>query len=86
MDYGRSDLVEVLERVDDLHDDGAALLLRHELVLLQVEVQVVALAVLQHRAEPAQAQPVVFETYRTSDSKRFNSFGLRKKDSRVSVE
>lgn len=53
MDDGRPDLVEVLERVDDLHDDGAALLLRHELVLLQVEVQVVALAVLQHRAEPA---------------------------------
>lgn len=53
VDDGRSDLVEVLEGVDDLHDDGAALLLRHELVLLQVEVQVVALAVLQHGAEPA---------------------------------
>lgn len=63
VDDRRSDLVEVLERVDDLHDDGAALLLRHELVLLQVEVQVVALAVLQHRAEPAQAKRVVIETY-----------------------
>lgn len=27
VDDGRSDLVEVLEGVDDLHDDGAALLL-----------------------------------------------------------
>lgn len=53
VDDGGSDLVEVLEGVDDLHYDGAALFLWHELVLLQVEVQVVALAVLQHRAEPA---------------------------------
>lgn len=53
MDDRRSDLIEVLEGVDDLHDDGAALLLRHELVLFQVEVQVVALTILQHRAEPA---------------------------------
>lgn len=63
MDDRRSDLVEVLERVDDLHDDGAALLLRHELVLFQVEVQVVALAILQYRAEPAQPKPFVIETY-----------------------
>lgn len=53
MDDGRVDLVEVLESVDDLHDDGAAFLLRHQLILLQVEVQVVAVAVLQHCAEPA---------------------------------
>lgn len=53
MDDGRADLIEVLERVDDLHDDGAALLLCHQLVLLQVEVQVIALAVLQHSAKPA---------------------------------
>lgn len=52
MDDGRSDLVEVLERVDDLHDDGASLFLRHQFVLLQVKVQVVSFAVLQHRAEP----------------------------------
>lgn len=54
MDDGWADLVEVLEGVDHLHDDGAALLLRHQLVLLQVEVQVVALAELQHCAEPGE--------------------------------
>lgn len=48
---GRFDLVEVLERRDDLHDDTPRLSLRYRLVLLQVEVQVVAVAVLQHRAE-----------------------------------
>lgn len=53
VDDGRPDLVEVLEGVDNLHDDGAALLLGHQLILLQVEVQVVAFAVLQHCAEPA---------------------------------
>lgn len=53
MDNGRSDLIEVLEGVNNLHDDGAALFLRHKLVLLQVEVQVVALTVLQNCAEPA---------------------------------
>ena len=54
MDDGRTDLVEVFEGVDDLHDDGAALFLRHQLVLLQVEVQVVAFAELQHCAEPVE--------------------------------
>lgn len=53
VDDGGPDLVQVLERVDHLHDDRAALLLRHEFVLLQVEVQVVPLAELQNRAEPA---------------------------------
>ena len=53
VDNGRSDLIEVLEGVNNLHDDGAALFLWHKLVLLQVEVQVIALAVLQDRAEPA---------------------------------
>lgn len=53
MDNGRVDLVEVLESVGDLHDNRAAFLLRHQLILLQVEVQVVAVAVLQHCAEPA---------------------------------
>jgi len=56
VDDWRLDLVQVAQGVDDLHDDGARLLLRHELVLLQVEVQVVALAVLQHRAEPAREE------------------------------
>ena len=58
MDDGRLDLVQVSQCVDDLHDDGPRLLLRHELVLLQVEVQVVALAELQHRAEPGPDQRV----------------------------
>lgn len=53
VDNRRSDLVEVLQGVNNLHDDGAALFLRHEFVLLQVEVQVVPLAVLQHCAKPA---------------------------------
>ena len=52
MDDGWFDLVEVLKCVDDLHDDGARLLLRHQLVLLQVEVQIVPLAELKNRAEP----------------------------------
>ena len=56
VDNGRSDLIEVLQGIDNLHNDGAALFLRHELVLLQVEVQVVALAVLQDGAEPAAQQ------------------------------
>lgn len=56
MDNGRSDLIEVLEGVNDLHDDGAALFLWHKLVLFQVEVQVIALAVLQDCAEPAPTQ------------------------------
>lgn len=52
MDNGRVNLVEVLEGVDNLHDDRATLLLGHQLILLQVEVQVVAFAVLQNGAEP----------------------------------
>lgn len=53
MDDGRANLVEVLEGVDNLHDNRAALLLSHQLILLQVEVQIIAFTVLQHCAEPA---------------------------------
>lgn len=53
VDDGWSNLVEVLEGVDNLHDNRAALLLGHELILLQVEVQIIAFTVLQHCAEPA---------------------------------
>lgn len=53
MDDRGLDLVEVTQRADNLHDDGASLLLRHQLVLLQVEVQVVAFAELQDGAEAA---------------------------------
>jgi len=53
VDDGGLDLVEVLESGDGLTDDGAGLLLRDTLVLLEVEVQVVPLTELQHRAEPA---------------------------------
>lgn len=58
MDDGRPNLVEVLEGVDDLHDDRAALLLAHQLILLQVEVQIIAFTVLQHCAEPATGSAV----------------------------
>lgn len=53
VDDGWPNLIEVLEGVNDLHDNRAALLLGHQLILLQVEVQIVALTVLQHCAEPA---------------------------------
>lgn len=52
MDDGWPNLVEILEGVNDLHDNRAALLLSHQLILLQVEVQIVAFTVLQHCAEP----------------------------------
>lgn len=55
VDDGWPNLVEVLKGVDDLHDNRAALLLGHQLILLQVEVQIVAFTVLQHCAEPARA-------------------------------
>lgn len=48
----RFDLVEVSEGVGDLHDDGPGFFLRHQLVLLQIEVQIVPLTELQHCAEP----------------------------------
>lgn len=51
MNDGRFYIVEILERADELHDDGSGLLLWYGLVLLEVEVQVVAVAVLEHRAE-----------------------------------
>lgn len=50
------DLVEVSEGVGDLHDDGTSFFLRHQLVLLQIEVQIVSLAELQHCAEPGALQ------------------------------
>lgn len=53
---GGLDLVEVFERMDHLHDDTAGLPLGDALVLLEVEVQVVTVAVLQHRAEPGGQQ------------------------------
>lgn len=46
------DLTEILERVDELHDDGATLLLSRRFILLQVELQIVASTVLQNCAEP----------------------------------
>lgn len=52
MDDGGFDFVEVAQGADDLHDDGACLLLRHQLVLLQVKVQVIAFAELQDSTEP----------------------------------
>lgn len=52
VDDGGFDFVEVAQGADDLHDDGASLLLRHQLVLLQVEVQVIAFTELQDSTEP----------------------------------
>lgn len=52
VDDGRADLTEILECVDELHDNGASLLLRHRLILLQVEIQIIACTVLQNCAEP----------------------------------
>ena len=46
-------LVEILEGRDCLNDDRPRLLLRQKLVLLQIEVEVVALAVTQHCTKPA---------------------------------
>lgn len=51
MYHGRFDLVEVLERRDNLHNNTSRLSLRYRLVLFEVEVKVMAVAVLQHRAE-----------------------------------
>lgn len=52
VDDGGFDFVEVAQGADDLHDDGASFFLWHQLVLLQVEVQVVAFAELQDSTEP----------------------------------
>lgn len=51
MNDRRLDFVEVLESRDDLHDDGARLALRYRLVLLQIEVEVMAVAVLEDRTK-----------------------------------
>lgn len=56
MDDGRFDLVEVAQGADNLHDDGAGLLLCHQLVLFQVEVQVISFAELQHCTEPGRRE------------------------------
>lgn len=56
MDDGGLDFVEVAQGADDLHDDGACLLLGHQLVLLQIEVQVVAFTELQDSAEPTEVK------------------------------
>lgn len=58
MNDGRFDLIKVSESVDDLHDDGASLFLRHQLVLLQIEIQIVPLAELQNSAESATSHNV----------------------------
>ncbi len=49
--YGRFDLIEVSEGVDYLHDDGASLFLRHQLVLLQIEIEIIPLTELENSAE-----------------------------------
>jgi len=44
-------LAQIFQSADDLHDNAARLLLRNLLVLLEIEIQIVAVAVFQHRAE-----------------------------------
>lgn len=51
VDDGGFDFIEVAQRADNLHDDGACLFLRHQLVLFQVEVQVIPFTEFQHCAE-----------------------------------
>lgn len=56
MNDWRFALIEVLQGRDDLADDGFGLALGDDLVLLQEEVEVVALAVLQNGAETGRKQ------------------------------
>ena len=51
MDDWRFDLVEILERMYNLHNDRARLTFRNALVLLQVKVQIVAITVFEYSAE-----------------------------------
>lgn len=51
MDDRWLDFIEVFESGDRLHNDGPRLFLLYAFVLLQVEVQVIALTVLKHSAE-----------------------------------
>lgn len=51
VDDGGFDFVEVTQGADNLHDDGASLFLGHQLILLQVEVQVVSFTELKDCAE-----------------------------------
>ncbi len=52
VDDGRADVdVQIAQSAHRLHDNRARLLLRYGLVLLEEEVEIVALAVLEHRAE-----------------------------------
>lgn len=51
MDDRRLDFVQVLKSADCLDDDRPCLLLRNQLILFQVEVQVVALTVFENRTE-----------------------------------
>ena len=71
MYHRRFDFVEVLERADRLHDDGARLLLANTFVLLEMEVEVVAFAVLEHRAEPAASETHHVNTRRV-DTRRLH--------------
>ncbi len=56
MNDWRFALIEVLQGRNDLADDGFGLALGDDLVLLQEEVEVVALAVLQNGAETGRKQ------------------------------
>lgn len=52
MDDGGFDFIQIFQRVHNLHDYGTCLFFRHELMLLQVEIQVVAFTILHDSAKP----------------------------------
>lgn len=84
VDDGWFDLVEVSEGVDYLHDNGASLFLRHQLVLLQIEVEIIPLTELKNSAESRTEthQVIICLTAKTKS-------GLSEqvtRDSRVSVQ
>lgn len=70
VDDGRPNLVEVLEGIDNLHDNRATLLLSHKLMLLQVKVQIIAFTVLQHCAEPGVIQEMQLGLITNSNTTR----------------
>lgn len=48
---GRLDLIQILERVNDLHDDRTSLAFGNALVLFQVKVKIVTITVFEYGAE-----------------------------------
>lgn len=68
MNDGVLELVQVLERLDNLHNDRFRLLLGNLRMLLQIDVQVVAFAVFQDRAKSTRQILGVFFLTTTASS------------------